>query len=1320
MRDADDSLVELRAALRADAAGVAEALLGTPNKAFSTKNTLRWGGKGSLSLEIHGPNKGLWFSHEGSEGSDLLGLVQHVQGSKFPEALAWARHWTGLEADDAAPYQPRPRATPVPDPGERAEADAELAERIATARRIAALAVPATAGDPADWYLRQTRGIPRPAGGWPDAIRWHHGYRALVAVATTADGTVQAVQRIHLGLDGNKVGADEMQARHLRAAKITNGVGDGAAVRLPGDQAGPLLLAEGPETGLAAWASTGHETWVALGAVGKLQPPAGRQVLVLSDDNPPARDPKQGAAAKALLRALSRWRKAGISALVATPWTVRRWDKSDMADVILAHGPAVVLERIQGVLAPASAATPRLMLADAERKVAQAVGAFFARVDELSAARVEWDKQAAAAMAGSLPVVGGDGPKGVEQPSIPPADAEPTPMAADDWAAVFDTPVERTEPATFTHGVRVDVGVGKSHAAREEVGRVLAAMRARGDARTIIIAVPDHALGEQQAESWQALSSVQAAGLRVAAWRGRSAPDPAAPGYADADVPKAAKVPMCGDLERVHDAMAVALSADEAACKRRVKGADGKKRVMKCPLYDTCAYQAQRDLKADLWLVAHSSLFHKKPAAVGEVAAVVVDEAAWRNGLVGAEGRHIMLTLDELASDDLGALTGNLRDRLADLRRQLGGVLAGIADGPVQRAAFQASNLAFQAGNLAFASAAEAFKLEWERRVDGLHPGQSREERRAAMAALEGNKSISRCAMAWTALRALLTPGGPEASGWMALGMERTRDGQARVLRLKGRQDVADGWKAPTLLLDALLPVELVRPFWPDVELVADVRAAMPHQHVHQVTDKAYAASMLAPLGEEAAKNDPKAAQRRLNRLRDLRATLVREARRWAPGQVLVVAQKAVKEALLELRGLPGNVTLAHHNAVAGRDEWRDAAAVVVVGRTQAPPSAVERIAEALTGRAVPALGGWYERADAAREMANGTSLQADADRHPDPLAELIRWQVCEGQVVQIIGRGRGVRRTADNPVHVLVLTDVPLPMPLAGTLDAAEMEPGPSDLMLAEGGMVFENARHAASAYPDLWSAHTAAAKALERGRSRTFPYRDTLIRKCPTPRQEAGDLVEVAYQVAGAGQKPAKAWADLLLCADPAAFLALRLGRLAWCKVEGPTPPEPEPPVPDPPPPEPPSHCDPAAPPGQSAWDHSPPGEPDSLEPAGEPDLGEFVGVADVLAASASPAPVIPMIHASELEVALMPYLSCDVPALHPEVAAYPAPGGGMTISCPYCEKLHLHGGTGHRLAHCDDPRCRGYVLVPASAAPPWVVPRAPVAAPDRELRR
>ncbi len=1184
------NLDELRAALRADAEKVAEALLGKPT--FSTRQTLRWGTKGSLKLELRGAKRGVWHSKESDERGDLLALIRQERRCGFVDAVAWARGQTGLpeawpdnEADRARRAQQdadRRARQAEADARGQAEADAKRLSDIAWVQKVARAAVPAD-NTPASWYLMQVRGIPRPVTGWPDAVRWHSGYRALVLVGTRADGDVQCIQRVHLGASGGKASVEEIEQRGLPAIKATNGPMAGAVVRLPGDPAGPLLLAEGPETGIACWSSTRHETWITLGGIGGVELPPGRRVVAISDDNPRVNDAKQGGAAKALNKATVAWRKAGVDLLVATPWQARRRDKSDFADLILADGPDAVRQRIQAALEPGRVAVERLPLADAERAVAEAVGAFFDKVDQLSVARFEWDQKAAAAMQGCLPVEKGSAP-----PPAPLSDAEAAAMELDDWAAALDTPVEPREPVTFTHGIRATVGLGKSRATREEVGQKLAAMRARGDTRTLAIAVPAHALGDEQAAAWQALPSVQAAGLRVATWRGRGALDPADPSYADPDVPESAKARMCGDLERVADVQSVGLSAQTTACKRTIKNSDGTRRMVKCPLFDACAYQAQQKVRADLWLVAHNSLFHAKPSALGEVAAVIVDEAAWRTGLIGAEGRHLTLTLDALASENFGALNGVGRDRLRDLRGQLVTALGGMVDGPVQRAMLQYFSLSVS-------SAAEGRGLEWERKSDLLHPGQSRAERRKAMEALEENKTVARCAMAWGAVGALLAPKGPEASGWLALGVEQTRDGPARVLHLKGRQDVADGWKAPTLLLDALLPVDLVRPFWPDVELTADVQAAMPHQHIYQVQDKAFAKSMLIPLGGEAAKNDPKEAQRRMNRLLDLRALLVREARRWVPGRVLIVLQKDVEKALRDLGGLPNNMDLAHHNNVAGRDEWKDVACLVVVGRTLPSPGGVERIAEALTGVAVPAREGWYERSDAVREMADGSTVQADADRHPHSIAEMIRWQIAEGQVVQIIGRPRGVRRTEANPVHILALTDVPLPMPVAGLLDAADLVPGPADHMLAAGGVVLENARHAWTAYPSLWPSHNAADLAIRR--SPSFPYYKSIIGERRTPRQDGGGLVEVAYQVAGAGQKPAKAWADLMLCPDPAAFLTERLGKLAWCKigdVTPPEPPQPEPPNPDPDPPPAPSPL----PPSPPVADDEPPHDPETGE--------------------------------------------------------------------------------------------------------------------------
>ncbi|MGI4811741.1 MAG: toprim domain-containing protein, partial [Janthinobacterium lividum] len=848
---------DLRDALRADAAGVARALLGEPNAAASNKRALRWGSKGSMSVEITGSKKGFWFSHEGGEGSDLLGLIRHVKGWRFPDAIEWASRHTGIVPDDNDDWVPPAAHQQGPSSAEAdaaraaeaAEAEADEASRVAVACKVAAGCIP-LGGTLGEVYLKQTRGIPAPVTGWPASIQFHPVHRALVAIATASDGTVRAVQRVHLGEHAGKVSEDEKAARRLPAVKVTNGVTIGAVVRLPGDAAGPLLIAEGPETGLSVYTATGHETWLSLGSVSKVQPPIGRKVVIISDDNPAVHDARYGQAAKALRKALQVWRKAGVDLVVATPWQVRRKDRSDFADVILQHGVDAVRRRLEEALQPARAETKRLAVKQAQEAVGAAVGGFFDLVDAVSIGKAEWDKKARSAMDDTAAPFDMTRKIQVRTPE----------EERNLWEEALSAPVEEQEPIIFVHGVRCDVGTGKSHAARARIAETLINMRARGDNRAIVLALPMHALSDEQAERFRQLPEVKEAGLRVEVWRGRGAPDPTHPDYQHVDQATAKAATMCQKLDVVHEAQSVGLSAQTSCCKRRVE-VDGKRVTLKCPLFDTCSYQAQSRRSADLWIMASDLLWHTKPAAMGEVAAVVVDEGAWRKGLQGAEGRHLTLSLDEIG-DDVKIPFGLMSEpRLRDLRRQLLEALRRMPDGPIQRKAMQVDT------QLTDDSASEAFKLEWSRKVDTLHPGLSKEERRAELEGAEGNRTIARFAMLWNAVRALLSANGPDASGWVSLDREQTKNGAVRVVHLKGRKDIASDWKVPTLLLDALLPVDLVRPFWPDIELVADVKAVAKHQHVYQVVDRAFALSMLAPLDEEAAIADPEEAQRRTNRL---------------------------------------------------------------------------------------------------------------------------------------------------------------------------------------------------------------------------------------------------------------------------------------------------------------------------------------------------------------------------------------------------------------------------------------------------------------------
>jgi putative DNA primase/helicase len=554
-------------------------------------------------------------------------------------------------------------------------------------------------------------------------------------------------------------------------------------------------------------------------------------------------------------------------------------------------------------------------------------------------------------------------------------------------------------------------------------------------------------------------------------------------------------------------------------------------------------------------------IYTQKPAAIGEVAVLVVDESAWQDGLEGAGG-PITLALDTLQAADQVPGDPLNTQRLMFLRRRALRALQSRPDGPLRREWLIAAGFTPE-------NAREAGGLEWMRKVDpGIHPLMTAAERRAAAKAAATNRTILRLAMFWRAIEALVSEGGPEASGWAALALKEDTNGSVRVIELKGRKPIREGWQAPTLILDALLNPDLVRPFWPQVEVTADVAAEAPHQRIYQVTDCSYSKLRLQPRDDGSEEDQ----RRRARNLRDLHAKSAAIGRAHADGRVLVVAQKAIEEALPALGLLPPSIELAHHNAIAGRDGWKDVTALVVVGRTAPSPANVERVAEALTGSAVSPLTGWYPRACTGRELANGAAMEAEADRHPDPIAEAVRWQICEGELVQIIGRARGVNRTAADPVNILVLTDVPLPLPVDGTLSQADLAPTPAELMLAAGGIAFENPADAAAAYPGVWATRGAAKIAFQRAsgsRLDTNPNKESLIRVCAQPPcEEDPTLRRMDYQVSGPGRSAAVAWCDLAMVPNPVTALEEALGPLAWCRVaEPPVSPEPDPCPPDPP---------------------------------------------------------------------------------------------------------------------------------------------------------
>ncbi|MDI9846739.1 toprim domain-containing protein [Rhodoblastus sp. 17X3] len=683
---------------------------------------------------------------------------------------------------------------------------------------------------------------------------------------------------------------------------------------------------------------------------------------------------------------------------------------------------------------------------------------------------------------------------------------------------------------TRVHAIGLEVGGGKTEAAIDDAIRLLIDLRKVGDNRVVVILTPGHSLAadiERRVEE-----KLKAAGSNLVSmvWRGRAArvrPD--------------SDERMCQAHETVNEAIEIlAELGTEVCCKKA------------CQFFDGCQYRLQKGvINVDIWIGAHNLLFNSAPTPIRDrgIVAIVVDEGPFQAGLQPP----LEIPLD--AIDNYLPLPKKENDRL-DLmyaRHLLAQALFDEPDGYVRRAAVTNAPDFNIRSNLA----KRAKQLEWQRKIKKRQVPKWRER--------EGNRSVRPMAAIWGAIVELLADDGPEVSG--RLKIERDKRG-VRLLSVTGRSEIHADWDAPTLLIDALHDPELINPFWPLVQDMGHIRIAAPFQRVRQATGKSYSLSHLSP---NLRGNDESKKTRAGNRRR-LRALILRLDRETG-GKTLVVGNKAVIQAM----DFPDHIEVAWFGAVAGRDNWKDVRLIVIVGRPQPNPADVEWMASALTGRAVQELGkgrnigkfdvgpadSWYKKGDAFRyhrEDSGITCTLSSADLHPDAFCESFRERICVGEIVQAIGRGRGVNRTEATPLDVVVLTDVPLPLPVDEFLPDDAMKVGPLDLMLAEGDFAFRSGRSAAEAYPSLWGTSAAAQRAIERALSEmgdtnpfnaTNAYKEASIGKC---RDVRSLCPLVRFRRWGVGEREQLAIYDPRIVTDPRSALETSIGPLAEFEMIGP----------------------------------------------------------------------------------------------------------------------------------------------------------------------
>jgi len=852
-----------------------------------------------------------------------------------------------------------------------------------------------------------------------------------------------------------------------------------------------------------------------------------------------------------------------------------------------------------------------------------------------------------------------------------------------DWNALDEA--ERKENLPEHSALKCAVGTGKTTVTRAEVPSFLATSKAAGQPHRLLWLVPTHKLASETLDGMRDL------GISAEIMQGRERPDPEAGKGDDGE----AHMPMCRNLDAVRDAISIHANVESSVCGNPKKG-------LYCPWRagsEQCGFQRQKGpvSRADVVIMAHQGMFTNLPKKVRTgLAGVIVDESWWQAGLPKPREVH----LDSFAQEPLtypvreqpkkaNFATNRARrntpndEDTNDLHAW--SALAQRAFEATADGQFPSRDEVGKTG-LTAANCASAYTLEWRRMYEGaIYPGQPAEERRKAMLLAAGNTGIPRRAAIWRALQALIE-GDDTHTGRLQIGTRTTASGTRRVILLHSRQEIRDEIAGlPMLHLDATMPLQIVRYYLPRIELLAEINPVTPHMEVHQV---------IGGWGKNSIVPSEKAGPEENRRRKELVSELADFAALNSGGNALVVTYQDIEPVFAERP----EIRTGHFNAIAGLDVFKDVRSLFVIGRPLPDARELRETALALTGRAIPEEAGQVETRGALMEDGTGAAMNVRA--YSDPDLEALRVAITEAEIVQAVGRGRGVKRTADNPLSVFLFADVATALPITRMARWTEIRPGVVARM-ASHGLVLASATDARRIYPDLFTTAEAAKKALQRemaGRDLGDIPLGIIIPRGMSPKS----AVEVSYRPEGRGQQTRRALVTEERLPTLGAWLTEALGTKVHVQPVSPGT-DPEPPRTPLTPPSPASTDDDRSPyddvgqPDDADW-----GTPSwALEQTDEELLTRPPETSSDRAPSAtrlSDEKVSP--HASQPSVPLV----CDVPWLHADAPAYLAPDGGVVLPrCPFCGEQHRHGGFGHRLAHCAEPMGRGYVLRPVGPAPP-----------------
>ncbi|AYM66124.1 DEAD/DEAH box helicase family protein [Agrobacterium fabrum] len=185
-------------------------------------------------------------------------------------------------------------------------------------------------------------------------------------------------------------------------------------------------------------------------------------------------------------------------------------------------------------------------------------------------------------------------------------------------------------------------------------------------------------------------------------------------------------------------------------------------------------------------------------------------------------------------------------------------------------------------------------------------------------------------------------------------------------------------------------------------------------------------------------------------------------------------------------------IDLAHFGNLRGKDGWKHAVGIVVVGRQEPTVDAVEAIAEGIwfaTPKPIRFIRS-VDRVFPSRKTIisdkQGNEKTIDVSYHPDERCDRVLKQIREAEVMQAIARIRPIHR--ETPCEVIILTKIPLPIQPERFWGFESIVPD-RFTMVRMNGWIPENAQDMADAYPGLFPTANAVTLAAFQRDERAFP---------------------------------------------------------------------------------------------------------------------------------------------------------------------------------------------------------------------------------------